>query len=169
MYSVTRRIECDIGHRIHNHQSQCKNIHGHRYVIEATCTSTLLIRDGDSKDMVIDFSFLKDEMMREIHNPCDHGLILARNDPLRPFLLMRRVIPSSETKCKEEDGEGWQLTQTDFGKLYVINSSPTAEVLAEHWYTRLRPKIKHRSDSKAQLEYVKVWETPNCSAIYPFS
>jgi 6-pyruvoyltetrahydropterin/6-carboxytetrahydropterin synthase len=118
--------------------------------------------------MVIDFAFLKDEMMKTIHVPCDHGLILARNDPLRPFLLMRRKVPSSETKCKEEDGDGWQLTETDFGKLYVINASPTVEVLAEHWYRRLKPRIKFRSDGLAQLGHVRVWETPNCSAVYPF-
>ena len=36
MISVTRRLEFDAGHRIPDHRSQCRNLHGHRYVLEIT-------------------------------------------------------------------------------------------------------------------------------------
>ena len=121
-YSITRRIECDIGHRIPDHASQCRNLHGHRYVIEATCSGSKLIGDGPSKYMVLDFSFLKDEMMKIIHKCCDHGLILSVHDPLQHWLILNRRMPSTASS-----GEGWELSETDFGKLYTIEASPTAD------------------------------------------
>ena len=33
---ITTRMEFDSGHRIPNHKSVCKNLHGHRYAIEVT-------------------------------------------------------------------------------------------------------------------------------------
>ena len=33
---ITRRLEFDAGHRIPNHQSQCRHLHGHRYALEVT-------------------------------------------------------------------------------------------------------------------------------------
>ena len=33
---ITRRLEFDAGHRIPDHQSQCRHLHGHRYAIEIT-------------------------------------------------------------------------------------------------------------------------------------
>ncbi len=163
-HSITRKIECDIGHRIPDHGSACRNIHGHRYVIEATCVSDKLITDGSSKDMVLDFSFLKDEMVKHIHNYCDHALILSNADPLLEFLLIERTVPS-----QEYEGEGWKSSQCDFGKLYIINASPTAEVLAEHWFNRLKPRVAYTSNNLARLQSVKVYETPNCWAVYPAS
>ena len=35
---ITTRLEFDTGHRIPNHKSNCKNLHGHRYAIEVTVT-----------------------------------------------------------------------------------------------------------------------------------
>ena len=34
MITCTRRIEFDAAHRILNHESKCKMLHGHRYVVE---------------------------------------------------------------------------------------------------------------------------------------
>ncbi|MBI4225594.1 6-carboxytetrahydropterin synthase [Candidatus Roizmanbacteria bacterium] len=31
---ITKIIEFDMGHRIPNHKSQCRNLHGHRYKLE---------------------------------------------------------------------------------------------------------------------------------------
>jgi 6-pyruvoyltetrahydropterin/6-carboxytetrahydropterin synthase len=53
-----------------------------------------------------------------------------------------------------------------FGKLYVIPEIPTAEVLAKHWFYRLKDRVADRSDGHARLTAVKVWETPNCWAVY---
>jgi 6-pyruvoyltetrahydropterin/6-carboxytetrahydropterin synthase len=158
MYSITRKIECDIGHRIPNHFSQCCHIHGHRYVIEATCVGEL-VREGSSKDMVLDFSFLKDEMMKVIHHTADHALILSLEDPLLDVLM---GYGSGNVTC-----EGGRVEITDFGKIYVIEASPTAEALAAHWFYQLEPRVSARSEGQAELRFIKVYETPNCWALYP--
>lgn len=160
MYSVTRRIECDIGHRIPDHTSKCSNIHGHRYVVEATCVSRTLISQGSSKDMVLDFSFLKDEMMKVIHAPADHALILSIDDPLRDVLMQQGS--GDLITC-----EGDRLAITDFGKIYTIDASPTAEALAQHWFVRLENRVIARSEGHASLQNIRVYETPNCWAVYP--
>ncbi|EWM45059.1 6-pyruvoyl tetrahydropterin synthase family protein [Bordetella holmesii 70147] len=60
MISVTRRLEFDAGHRIPDHRSQCRNLHGHRYVLELTLTGDVVQAPGQSDNgMVMDFSDIK--------------------------------------------------------------------------------------------------------------
>lgn len=140
-YRITRQIGIDAGHRVTNHHSGCKNLHGHRYTIEATVEG-VLAQSGSQEGMAggLDFSFLKEEMMREIHEPCDHGLILWIKDPF----------------CS--------LLSTLESKLYFMDKVPTAENLAEHWGRRLVPRVVERSGGQARLVGLRVHETPNCFA-----
>ena len=39
---ITRRLEFDAGHRIPNHNSQCRHLHGHRYAIEITLSGEVV-------------------------------------------------------------------------------------------------------------------------------
>lgn len=162
MYSITRKIECDIGHRIPDHHSKCSHIHGHRYVIEATCVGEL-VREGSSKDMVLDFSFLKDEMVKVIHDETDHALILSQDDPLIDVLMADR----RNSWCGDSNSEGGTVAISDWGKIYIIKASPTAEALAEHWFYRLEQRVNARSEGQASLLDIRVYETPNCWALYP--
>ena len=75
LYHVTRRIGIDAGHRIRTHGSKCRNLHGHRYEVEATCSAPRPHAGGEQDGMVIDFGFLKDEMLAVIDAACDHGFI----------------------------------------------------------------------------------------------
>ena len=79
-FEVTRRIEIDAGHRVTTHGSKCRNKHGHRYAIEAVVSSEHLGHRGGGKGMVVDFGFLKDCMMRAIHDPCDHAFMVWIED-----------------------------------------------------------------------------------------
>src|SRR5260363_127088 len=36
MLTITRQLAFDAGHRIPDHQSRCRNLHGHRYVLDIT-------------------------------------------------------------------------------------------------------------------------------------
>ena len=57
---ITRRLEFDAGHRIPNHNSQCKHLHGHRYTIEITLSGDVITTEGVSEQgMVMDFSDVK--------------------------------------------------------------------------------------------------------------
>ncbi|RDS98986.1 6-carboxytetrahydropterin synthase QueD, partial [Burkholderia contaminans] len=43
---ITRKLEFDAGHRIPDHRSQCRNLHGHRYVLEVTLRGDLVDPEG---------------------------------------------------------------------------------------------------------------------------
>jgi len=172
-YTVTRQIGIDAGHRVMTHGSKCRHLHGHRYTIEATChaRNAQLHQVGEQTDMVIDFSFLKDEMMRHIDAPCDHGLIATLAD--RELLQM--LCPESEDfttwlahiAAEVQNLSFCETTNTRLSsKLYVIGHQPTAECLAAHWFHRLVQPIHDRSDGVAVLSRIRVWETPNCYSDY---
>lgn len=161
---ITREIGIDTGHRVTYHGSKCKNLHGHRYRILATCKGPLYTA-GEQEGMVLDFGFLKEEMMREIDEPCDHGTVLWGKDP-----LMNVVAPNiAELAARKAEEHGYYPVLDDrslIGKLYVVPFVPTAENLAKHWFERLESRVAVRTDGQAELVIVKVWETPNCSAVY---
>lgn len=162
-FEITRRIEIDAGHRIPDHGSKCRNVHGHRYVIEATCKGALAPA-GEQRGMVLDFGFLKDEMVKAIDAPCDHGMILAADDPLLPAFMPGEFKSEVATAMAEH---GFLQCFGPMGKLYVIPDVPTAECLARHWFGRLKQQVWERSEKQATLMRITVWETPNCSAVYP--
>lgn len=159
-FSITRRIEIDAAHRVPDHRSKCFNIHGHRYVIEATCEGPT-ISSGEQTGMVMDFSFLKDCMMKVIHEPCDHGCIFWKDDPM----LGPRAPYTTEGSHIHSDVVGW--------KLCIIPFVPTAENLARMWYNELEHEIwaffQMQSEilTPPKLTRVTVYETPNCVAWYP--
>ena len=70
-FRITRFIEIDAGHRIMTHGSKCRHLHGHRYRIEAECAAKAVQPDGVQTGMVLDFGFLKEEMVEIIDRPCD--------------------------------------------------------------------------------------------------
>ena len=99
-FTVTRQIFIDAGHRVLTHGSKCRNLHGHRYMIEAVCEAGRLQEAGEQSDMVLDFGFLKDEMMAVIDAPCDHGFLAHVNDDQ----LLSMFRPDGNSKG---DGTDW--------------------------------------------------------------
>ena len=170
-YRVSRRIEIDAGHRIMTHGSKCRHMHGHRYAVEAICEAVSLHHDGEQTDMVVDFGFLKEEMVKAIDEPCDHGFIaaLADTELLTMFAPADRVpeqwLLELDAKVRAE-GEV-TTTRTRLGtKLTVVPFQPTAECLARHWFIKLSKPVRVRSGGTAKLVKVTVFETPNCAAEY---
>jgi 6-pyruvoyltetrahydropterin/6-carboxytetrahydropterin synthase len=53
--SCTRRIEFDAAHRVMEHESKCKHLHGHRYALEATFVAP----DLDTLGRVVEFGVIK--------------------------------------------------------------------------------------------------------------
>lgn len=165
-FTISRQIEIDSAHRIPCHGSKCRNLHGHRYKIVATCSGELF-KDSEQQGMVLDFGFLKEEMINHIHNFCDHTLILWQNDPLVPLFIKDTEINMEEINSAIQNQNFFHSEKTISGSIYIIGNIPTAEVLAKHWYDRLFPCIKQRSENKATLANLDVYETPNCVARYP--
>ena len=46
---ITRRLEFDAGHRIPDHRSQCRHMHGHRYALEITLSGEVIAQAGDGQ------------------------------------------------------------------------------------------------------------------------
>ena len=136
---VIKRIEIDMGHRIPYHASKCSSIHGHRYVFEAEIEGPVrqTPQSGD-EGMVLDFADVKDLMMRSIHDPWDHGLMLSEKDPFRPI-----------------------LSQLPDQKIVFVPFVPTAENIAGRAFELLAAPLAARG---LELKAVTVWETPGSRA-----
>ena len=141
MTVITRQVELDMGHRVPDHGSKCRNPHGHRYkVIVAVQGEPIDERGNEADGMVIDFGVLAEHLNTYVHDPCDHGFMVANYD-----------------------GAMIDAIRTVGGKLISVSFPPTAERLAEWWGTALLLALDR--DGIA-LDSLTVWETPNSSATW---
>ena len=79
MCTSARQIEIEAGTRVPHHNSQCRNLHGHRWKIVGHVESPELVAPDTKRPdsgMVVDFGVIKQALMEQIHNRFDHRLIL---------------------------------------------------------------------------------------------
>lgn len=140
---ITRRLEFDAGHRIPDHRSQCRHLHGHRYVLEITLSGGVIRQDGDpANGMVMDFSEVKDIAQRHIVDVWDHAFLAYRGDT--PVVTFLRSMPGHKT--------------------VELDCVPTAENLALQAFRILDQAYQDRYGNHLRLERVRLYETPNCWA-----
>jgi len=82
MNVITRSFDVDAGHRLMNHESKCRNVHGHRYRFEVTLESDSL----DPVGRVVDFGVMKEAIGSWLDEKFDHGFIVQDGDPIIPAL-----------------------------------------------------------------------------------
>jgi len=71
---ITTRLEFDAGHRIPDHKSQCRNLHGHRYALEITLSGEIIDAEHASENgMVMDFADVKRIARETIVDRWDHA------------------------------------------------------------------------------------------------
>ena len=137
---ITRRIEFDAGHRIPQHKSQCRHLHGHRYALEITLSGEVIQTEGASEQgMVMDFSDVKNVALEKIANVWDHAFLVYRGDA--EVLNFLNGIPGHKT--------------------VVLNSVPTAENLAAEAFRVLDAAYVDVYGNHLRLERVRIYETPN--------
>lgn len=143
MLTITRKLEFDAGHRIPDHKSQCRNLHGHRYTLEITLTGDIIQEEGSSDNgMIMDFSDVKALAKQHLVDVWDHAfLAYAKDTAVREFL---ESIPGHKT--------------------VIIDSIPTVENLARTAFNILRAAYKDRYGTGLHLHKVVLHETPNCWA-----
>jgi 6-pyruvoyltetrahydropterin/6-carboxytetrahydropterin synthase len=141
--TITRKLEFDAGHRIPDHRSQCRNLHGHRYVLEITLAGAVHDTEGESDNgMVMDFADVKALAVAHLVSQWDHAFIVYRGDTLvRPLL---DGIPDHKT--------------------VVLDRVPTVENLARAAFDALAPVYDARYGSDLRLVRLRLYETPNCWA-----
>src|SRR5471030_1261283 len=81
MLTITRKLEFDAGHRIPDHKSQCRNLHGHRYTLEITLTGQVISVEGNSDNgMIMDFSDIKALAKEHLVDVWDHAFLVYEKD-----------------------------------------------------------------------------------------
>lgn len=143
MITITRKLEFDAGHRIPDHKSQCRNLHGHRYTIEITLVGEVIEEEGSSDNgMLMDFSDVKSLAHQHLVDVWDHAFLVYEKDaPVRNFLA---GLPDHKT--------------------VVINKIPTVENLARTAFDILKPVYSDRYGTGLKLHKLVLHETPNCWA-----
>ena len=78
---ITRRLEFDAGIASPTTKSQCRHLHGHRYVIEITLSGRVIEKSGDAANgMVMDFSQVKDLAKTHLVDAWDHAFLAFAGD-----------------------------------------------------------------------------------------
>lgn len=137
---ITRRLEFDAGHRIPNHTSQCRHLHGHRYAIEITLSGDIITTEGISEQgMVMDFSDVKEIAKTQLVDAWDHAFLAWRGDTA--VLEFLATLPNHKT--------------------VVFDTPPTAENLALEAFRVLDAAYRDTFGNHLKLERVRLFETPN--------
>lgn len=79
MFILKSEFSFDAAHKLEGHNGKCANLHGHRWRCIVQVQKEDLIKEGSSKDMVIDFTDLKKDL-KSIENMFDHKLIFEGPD-----------------------------------------------------------------------------------------
>ena len=137
---ITTRLEFDSGHRIPNHKSQCRNLHGHRYALEITLSGDIINASSISEDgMVMDFSDVKKIARECVVDVWDHAFFVFKDDKV--------VLDFLNTLSNH--------------KTVVFPSVPTAENMAAEAFRILKSQYKDVYGNHLILERVRLYETPN--------
>lgn len=137
---ITTRLEFDSGHRIPNHKSQCRNLHGHRYVLEVTLSGDIIAQSEASEDgMIMDFSDVKKIARKHVVDVWDHAFIVYQGDA--EVLNFLNTLPNHKT--------------------VVFPNVPTAENMAAEAYRILNSHYQDTYGNQLKLARIRLYETPN--------
>lgn len=144
--SIRRWVETDTGHRVPNHNSKCRHMHGHRYRWEAEVEGEVVRESGVSEEgMLIDFSDISAILTKYIHDVVDHAFIVYSDDTVA-LAALAAMGPEHRT--------------------VVVNFIPTAENLAKWAFEQVAPHIKTAYGNDLRLAAFHVRETPKSSATW---
>jgi 6-pyruvoyltetrahydropterin/6-carboxytetrahydropterin synthase len=137
---ITRRLEFDAGHRIPNHASQCRHLHGHRYALEITLSGEVIRTEGAAEEgMVMDFSDVKRIANAELLDHWDHAFLVYQGD--RAVVKFLASLPGHKT--------------------VVLPRVPTVENLADEAFRILDAAYRDTYGNQLRLHRVRLYETPN--------
>ena len=143
MLTITRKLEFDAGHRIPDHKSQCRNLHGHRYTLEITLVGRVIEVEGSSDNgMIMDFSDIKALAHEHLVSVWDHAFLVYEKDSTVVEFL--KTLPGHKT--------------------VVVDRVPTVENLAQIAFDMLKAVYHNRYGRALALKKITLYETPNCWA-----
>lgn len=142
---IVKIIQWDMGHRVVNHRSICKGIHGHRYKAEICVSGDLVSEFGSSEEgMVIDFADIKKIATDFIHEKLDHAfMVWDKDEELIDF-----------------------FNNSNGHKPVIVPFTPTAENVASYVFHEIQDKFNDAYATGLKLYSIKLWETPTSYALY---
>ena len=147
---IRRWVETDTGHRVPNHKSKCRHMHGHRYRWEAELEGDVVTQGGVSEEgMLMDFSDVSAILNEYIHDVVDHAFIVYERDKEALVALSH---------------------MGDEHRTLIVPFIPTAENLAKWAFEKVEPHISSTYGNSLKLHAFHVRETPKSWASwYPDS
>ena len=147
---IRRWVETDTGHRVPNHKSKCRHMHGHRYRWEAELEGDVVTQEGVSEEgMLMDFSDVSAILNQYVHDVVDHTFIVYEGDKEALAALSQ---------------------MGDEHRTLIVPFIPTAENLAKWAFEQVEPRISSSFGNSLKLHAFHVRETPKSWASwYPDS
>ena len=143
---IRRYVETDTGHRVPNHKSKCKHMHGHRYRWEAEIEGDVVTEKGVSEEgMLMDFSDISDILTIYIHDVVDHAFVVYQGDDLALSALK---------------------LMGDEHRTVIVDFIPTAENLAKWAFEQIESLISTAYGNRLRLVAMHVRETPKSIATW---
>ena len=137
MYKLKTRASFDSAHFLAGYLGKCANLHGHCWVIEAEVSGNELVKSGEKRGMLIDFSDLK-KAVRALADSFDHAFIFEKGS-------------LKEKTLEALNEEGFRLIEVPY--------RPTAENFAKAFYDKLK-------NDGLPISSISVYETADNCAKY---
>jgi 6-pyruvoyltetrahydropterin/6-carboxytetrahydropterin synthase len=137
LHSIHTTVTLSTSHTLHNHEGQCRNLHGHNYKVDIDITTTKLLPNG----MVIDFGDIKSILMKY-----DHAFICNKDNQFDVALA--------------------EVCETHGAKVMYVSHNTTAELLAEKFAHVIRLALDPDVFNEYSRVVVTVWETDKHSASF---
>ncbi len=159
-HKVTRYHDISVGHRVHNHESKCRHLHGHNYRIHFTCQSDcaefgndIANAELDAIGRVIDFSVVKEKLCMWIEEHWDHKFLAWQEDP-----VMHAAYYAIPGNAEFQDAVTFQSS------VVFVPFNPTAENMAQYLVEVIGPQ--QLAGTGVVLTEVRIEETAKCHATF---
>lgn len=131
---VSREFTFEMAHVLWNYDGPCRNVHGHSYRLFVTVSGIPVNDINNPKNgMVIDFTDLKNIVLKEIVNVFDHAVAVS----------------------SEFNTEKLRMLEETFGNVVVVDYQPTCENLVADFAIRIMKYIP----SGLKLHSLRLFET----------
>jgi 6-pyruvoyltetrahydropterin/6-carboxytetrahydropterin synthase len=131
---VTREFTFEMAHVLRNYDGPCRNVHGHSYRLFVTISGVPVADKNNPKNgMVIDFTELKNIVLKEIVSIFDHAVVVSR----------------------DFDNDKKEMMTKTFGNAVIVDYQPTCENLVADFALRLKKQMPE----KVRLYSLKLYET----------
>lgn len=140
---ISKEIQRDMGHRVPNHNSKCRNLHWHRYKAEIIMKWDVVSNEWVSDEgMVIDFADIKRIANTYVDENRDHWYMYYVEDEI------------------------WEVATNLWMRTVCVDFIPTAENIAKYLFEILEPQFKDVYWTNLRLHSIKLRETPTSYVLY---